>query len=73
MAYQMVPGDIIDWCGSRLTILKVEPKVSAGGRAGRWFTVEIDGERRRLHWWDNERVRPTVRTPDPQHSDGDAS
>jgi hypothetical protein len=65
-------GDIIDWCGRRMPVMEIQPKVSAGGRAGRWFTVEIDGEPRRLHWWDHERVGPNVRTPHQPETDGDA-
>lgn len=58
-ADEVLPGDVIDWCGMRAKVDDVSPDHRLSRRrAGLYLTVEVPGmgERRRLHYWADELV-----------------
>jgi hypothetical protein len=55
-AADVTVGDVIEWCGRRVTVVQVEP-IPTYRRLGLYLTVEgSDVSRRRLHYYADETV-----------------
>jgi transposase len=56
-AFQIVVGDVIEWCGRAVRVGGIQTTVTRHqGRPGRRFQVFIDDKERWLHWFDQEWV-----------------